>query len=47
MIKQVMKQWFSDILAAHGGRERSQIAIADVCRDGVAGEPANPPPAGN
>ena len=47
MIKQLMAQRFSDMPAARGARERSQIAIADVCPDGAAGEPTNPPPAGN
>ena len=47
MIKQLMAQRFSDMPAARGARERSQIAIADGCPDGAAGEPTNPPPAGN
>ena len=47
MIKQLMAQRFSDMPAARGAGERSQIAIADVCPDGAAGEPTNPPPAGN
>ena len=47
MIKQLMAQRFSDMPAARGARERSQIAVADGCPDGAAGEPTNPPPAGN
>ena len=47
MIKQVMAQRFSDMPAARGARERTQIAIADCCPDEAAGEPTNGALAGN
>ena len=47
MIKQLMAQRFSDMPAARGARERSQIAAGDDCLAGATGDPACPPQAGN